>query len=176
LFHEYSFRLISFTNKEAGWCLFVKISGQNERLQNFEKAINRSQQPSHKLKYLDKIQGSMNLNNPVIKLCLAGTQAELQGKIDEARSLYQNAWEAAQDDYDACIAAHYVARHQANDREKLYWNQVALDKANAVTDGSVQEFYLSLFLNMGQSYERLGNGKEAKRYYDLAAVRKRLWR
>jgi hypothetical protein len=111
----------------------------------------------------------MNLDNPVIKLCIEGTQAEFQGHIEKARSLYKMAWEAAQDDYDACIAAHYVARHQENPYDSLHWNQVALDKAKAVTDNSVQEFYPSLFLNMGQSYESLGNVKEAKRYYDLAA-------
>ena len=111
----------------------------------------------------------MDLNNPVIKLCIEGTQAEFQGKLDEACALYRKAWEVAQDDYDACIAAHYVARHQDNYDERLYWNQVALDKANAVADSSIQEFYPSLFLNMGQSYEMLGNLREAKRYYDLAA-------
>ena len=111
----------------------------------------------------------MDINNPVIQLCVEGTQAELQGKITEARSLQQKAWEAAQHDYEACIAAHYVARHPGNDKERLYWNQTALDKANKVTDSRVQEFYPSLFLNMGQSYELLGNSKEAKRYYDLAA-------
>jgi hypothetical protein len=111
----------------------------------------------------------MNLANPVIKLCIEGTQAEFQGQIYKARSLYQKAWEAAQDDYDACVAAHYVARHQDSHSERLYWNQIALDKANAVTDNSVQEFYPSLFLNMGHSYELLGNLEQAKRYYDLAA-------
>ena len=111
----------------------------------------------------------MNLDNPVIKLCIEGTQAEFHGLIDQARSLYQKAWEAAQDDYGACIAAHYVARHQENHRDRLHWNQVALDKANAVLDDSVREFYPSLMLNMGQSYELLGDLNEAKRYYDLAA-------
>ena|SRR5215204_2134897 len=111
----------------------------------------------------------MNLDNPVIKLCIEGTQAEFQGQIEKARSLYQKAWEAIQDDYDACIAAHYVARHQDNHHERLHWNQVALDKANAIPDSRVQEFYPSLFLNMGQSYELLGDLLEAKRYYDLAA-------
>ena len=111
----------------------------------------------------------MNLENLVIRLCVEGTQAEFQGQIERARSLYQKAWEAAQDDYEACLAAHYVARHQDNPNDRLHWNQVALDKANAVPDHSVQEFYPSLFLNMGQSYESLGNLNEAKRYYDLAA-------
>jgi tetratricopeptide (TPR) repeat protein len=111
----------------------------------------------------------MDTNHPVIRLCIEGTQAEFQGRLAEAKSLYQQAWDAAQDDYGACIAAHYVARHQADPAEKLRWNQLALDKANAVADERVQEFYPSLFLNMGQSYELLGDFTEAKRYYGLAA-------
>ncbi len=111
----------------------------------------------------------MDLDNPVVKLCIEGTQAEFQGMTAKARSLYQKAWEAARSDYEACIAAHYLARYPESPQERLYWNQVALDKARAVTDGSVQEFYPSLFLNMGKSYELLGDFDEAKRYYDLAA-------
>ncbi len=111
----------------------------------------------------------MDLDNPVIKLCVEGTQAEFRGQINQARSLYQQAWEAARDSYEACIAAHYVAHLQDNIQDKFNWNKVALDQANASHDERVQEFYPSLFLNMGQSYERLGNLEEAKRYYDLAA-------
>jgi tetratricopeptide (TPR) repeat protein len=111
----------------------------------------------------------MHLDNPVIQLCLAGTRAEFEGQPDKAHSLYQQAWAAAQDDFEACIAAHYVARHQENPEERLRWNQIALKRAQAVADGRVQEFYPSLFLNMGYSFALLGNLAEAKRYYDLAA-------
>ena len=108
-------------------------------------------------------------HNPVIKLCIAGTQAEFRGQIDQACRLYQQAWETAQDDYEACIAAHYVARHQDDPQDSLHWNQVALDKAQTVGDHRVDDFYPSLYLNMGQSCERLGRLDEARHYYDLAA-------
>jgi tetratricopeptide (TPR) repeat protein len=111
----------------------------------------------------------MDLNNPVIKFCMEGTRAEFRGRIDHARSCYQRAWEAVQDDYDACIAAHYLARCQENPEERLHWNQIALERAEAVADARVQDFYPSLYLNLGQSYELLGNRIEAKRYYGLAA-------
>jgi tetratricopeptide (TPR) repeat protein len=111
----------------------------------------------------------MDLDNPVIKFCMEGTQAEFQGQIDQARSCYQQAWEAVQDDYDACIAAHYLARCQEHPEERLHWNQIALERAEAVADARVQDFYPSLYLNLGQSYELLGKRTEAKRYYDLAA-------
>jgi tetratricopeptide (TPR) repeat protein len=62
-----------------------------------------------------------------------------------------------------------MARCQDSPEEILRWNREALERANAVKDGRVKEFYPSLYLNMGHSYELLGNQDEAKRYFDLAA-------
>ena len=112
----------------------------------------------------------MNLNNPVIQLCMAGTRAEFEHRLEDARVLYQQAWEAHTDDYDACIAAHYVARFQDSAEESLTWNQLALEHADAVKDARVKEFYPSLYLNLGRSYELVGNQVEAQRFYDLAAT------
>lgn len=112
----------------------------------------------------------MDLQNPVIQLCLAGTQAEFEGRIEDARVLYKQAWEQATDDYEKCVAAHYVARYQESPQEKWRWNQEALDRAEAVQDGRVQDFYPSLYLNMGHAHELLGNLEEAERYYNLAAA------
>jgi hypothetical protein len=111
----------------------------------------------------------MDTNNPVIQLCMAGTRAEFEHRIEDARVLYQQAWEARTDDYDACIAAHYVARFQDSIEESLHWHQVALTHANMVNDESIKEFYPSLYLNLGRSYELVGNQGEAQRYYGLAA-------
>jgi tetratricopeptide (TPR) repeat protein len=111
----------------------------------------------------------MDTNNAVIQLCVQGTQAEFRGEMDAACSLYRQAWEAAQDDFEACVAAHYVARCHEDPHEQLHWNRIALERADAVGDGRVQSFYPSLYLNMGQSYERIGQPEEARRWYDLAA-------
>lgn len=111
----------------------------------------------------------MDLNNPVIQLCMEGTRAEFEQRIDEAHIHYQQAWAARQDDYDACIAAHYVARFQDSVEEPLHWNQLALKHANAVNDERVKDFYPSLYLNLGCSYELVGDQGEAQRYYSLAA-------
>jgi tetratricopeptide (TPR) repeat protein len=111
----------------------------------------------------------MDANNPVIKLCIAGTQAEFAGRLEAACELYRQAWEASADDYEACITAHYMARCQATPEETLRWNQVALERADAVNDDRVRDFYPSLYLNMGRSYELLGDQDEAAKYYALAA-------
>ena len=112
---------------------------------------------------------SIDTHNPVVKLCMAGTQAEFHGRLDEARACYQMAWESARDDYEACIAAHYMARVQRDAQEVFHWNQEALNRADQSGNDRVKEFYPSLYLNMGKSYELLGNHVEAQRFYTLAA-------
>jgi len=110
-----------------------------------------------------------DLDNPVICLCLEGTRAEFEKRIDDARALYQQAWEKSTNDYEACVAAHYVARHQSRPEDTLRWNLEALKRANAVGNASVKEFYPSLYLSLGHSYELLGKPSEAQKYYALAA-------
>jgi len=111
----------------------------------------------------------MDTNNPIIQLCMEGTRAEFEHRIDDARILYRQAWDAHTDDYEACIAAHYVARFQENLEETLRWNQIAFDHANSVKDDRVKEFYPSLYLCLGKSHEELGDQVNAEKYYDLAA-------
>jgi len=111
----------------------------------------------------------MDPNNPVIQLCMEGTRAEFEHRVDDARILYQQAWDARQNDYDACIAAHYVAHFQDSVEESLHWNQLALRHANMVNDESIKDFYPSLYLSLGRSYELVGDQGEAQRYYDLTA-------
>jgi tetratricopeptide (TPR) repeat protein len=112
----------------------------------------------------------MDPNNPVVKLCAEGMQVEDEGRIEQAQQLFLHAWEMCEDDFDACIAAHFVARHRAP-QERLHWNQLALRHADAVNDERVYGFYPSLYLNMGWSHEQLGELAQATNYYKLATVR-----
>ena len=111
----------------------------------------------------------MNTNNPIIKLCIEGTQAEFDGRMDDACKLYRQAWETSRDDYEACIAAHYLARCQDSPEETFYWNKMALERALTVNNESVTDFFPSLYLNLGRSHELLGHQTEAKKFFDLAA-------
>jgi tetratricopeptide (TPR) repeat protein len=112
----------------------------------------------------------MDPNNPVVKLCAAGIAAEGQGHKDEAKALFERAWETSQDDYEACIAAHYVARHQETLEAELDWNEEALKCAESVGDERVRGFYPSLYLNFAHSLEKLGRKAEARDYYERAAA------
>jgi hypothetical protein len=111
----------------------------------------------------------MDISNRIIQLCIQGTRAEFEHRLDDARLLYQQAWEASTDDYEASIAAHYRARLQENPEESLRWNQLALMRAQMADDERIKDFYPSLYLSLGRSHEILGNQREAQKYYCLAA-------
>ena len=108
----------------------------------------------------------MDPNNPVVKLCAEGIDAEMKGRRDEARTLYLRAWELRQDGIDACIAAHYIARHQDTPAETLRWNELALTHALSASGDSIRAFYPSLYLNLGKSYEDVGDTASARELYE----------
>lgn len=113
----------------------------------------------------------MDPENPVVRLCAEGMQAETQGRVGDARALYEQAWEARRDDYEACVAAHFLARQQDSPADELRWNREALDRALADGGERVRGFHASLYLNLGHSHETLGELAEARRSYAQAGER-----
>ena len=111
----------------------------------------------------------MDPNNSVVRLCVQGMEFEAKGLFDDASQLFLSAWNQSASDFERCIAAHYVARHQKNPLEALQWNQLSLDHANAISDDRVRGFYPSLYLNLGKAYEDLGQKEDAKRFYAKSA-------
>ena len=103
---------------------------------------------------------SIDPNNPVVALCAAGMAIE--GDAPAARALFEQAWEARQDDYDASIAAHFLARHQPTVESRLHWNVLAAQHAEAVTDDRVKELRASLFLNLADAHLAAGNSSDAR--------------
>ena len=108
-------------------------------------------------------------NNKVVKLCAEGMQAEAEGKIEMAHSLFQEAWDKAENDFEAFTAAHYLARNQQSPQDVLKWNLEALSRANKVKADDMGAHYPSLYLNIGKSYEALNDIKSANENYALAA-------
>jgi tetratricopeptide (TPR) repeat protein len=113
----------------------------------------------------------MDPNNPVVKLCAQGMEEETKGNVEQAAKLFEQAWTQSSDEFERCIAAHYVARHQTSGALALYWNQEAMDCASRVNDDIVAEFFPSLHLNLGKSLEDVGKPNEAKEHYQQAAAK-----
>ncbi|MEP6991442.1 MAG: hypothetical protein ABJA80_10975 [bacterium] len=110
----------------------------------------------------------MNIDpsNPVVALCAAGMTVD--GDVAAAQRLFEQAWAARQDDYDASIAAHFMARHQPTPEARAHWNRLAVEHAESVANGRTQAFKASLYLNLADSYFALGDHAAAVTTLDLA--------
>jgi hypothetical protein len=102
---------------------------------------------------------SIDPDNPVVALCAAGMAVE--GDARAALDLFEQAWAARRDDYDACVAAHFVARHQATPEATLHWNALAVRHAEAVSDGRATELMASLHLNLADALANAGQREAA---------------
>ena len=98
-------------------------------------------------------------NNPVVRLCAEGMA--LEGTPALARQRFEAAWAARTDDYDAAMAAHFLARHQQTPLATLHWNKLALLHATAVTDGRAAAFMASLYLNLAAAHSDVGDHQSA---------------
>ena len=93
--------------------------------------------------------------NPVVALCAEGMTVE--GTPAEALRLFQQAWDTRRDDYDAAIAAHFIARHQPTPAMTLHWNALAVRHAEAGKDGRAAGLFASLYLNLADAQTAVGD-------------------
>lgn len=111
-----------------------------------------------------------NPNNPVVKLCLQGMAEEEKGNINEASTFFLRAWNDATQDFEKFIAAHYVAKHQTREADKLKWLETQLQLALSINDDTVSSALPTLYLNIAQCHEVLGNTEAANTNRELAKI------
>jgi hypothetical protein len=111
---------------------------------------------------------NFNPNSPVVQLCMQGMEREGKAEPEEARRLFLQAWSEAGNDYERFLAAHFVARLQANADDKLQWLQVALQFALKVNDESVAAALPALYSTIAECQEDLGDRANAKTSHELA--------
>ena len=109
-----------------------------------------------------------NPTNNVVKLCVQGIVMEEKDKPEKARKLFLQAWNEATNDFEKFIAAHFVARHQKNNSDKIKWLETALQFALKINDDTVKTAFSSISLNIAKGYEALGDPDNAKKNYELA--------
>ena len=92
--------------------------------------------------------------NRVVARCAEGMARE--GEPEVAMRLFEEAWALRSDDFEAAIAAHYMARHQPSAADALHWNALAVHHAERVSDGRASELLASLYLNLADAHEKAG--------------------
>lgn len=95
---------------------------------------------------------------------------EDQGKQEEARKLFLQAWNEATNDSEKFIASHYIARHQKNVSDKLKWLETTLQLALNLNDDTVKSAFPSIYQNIAKCYEDLGDSAKAKENYESATL------
>lgn len=106
--------------------------------------------------------------NNIIRLCMMGMGMEDSCKPEEASILFFKAWSEATNDFERFIAAYYVARHQKNILDRLKWMETSLQYAIELNDDSVKSAFPSLYLNIAECYEELGDSDKSKINYELS--------
>jgi tetratricopeptide (TPR) repeat protein len=107
-------------------------------------------------------------NNDIIKLCMSGLGLKDNGNIEDAITMFHKAWHEATDDYERFIASYHLARIQKSITDKLKWMETSLQCALKINDDNVKSAYSTLYLNIAECYEELGDTKNAKRNYELS--------
>ncbi len=95
-------------------------------------------------------------------------QAEDKGKQEEATEIFLRAWNEAGNDFEKFLAAYYLVRHQTNVHSKIKWLETTLQLALKINDETVKAAFPSLYLNLANYYEELGEKDQAKRNHDLS--------
>lgn len=94
------------------------------------------------------------------------------GDREGACTLYIDLWDEAvrtENQYQACIVAHFMAHAHVEPEEQFDWHLRALHAAEAVDDERVNTFYPSLYANLGEVSLRLGNLAQARIYITRAS-------
>ena len=107
-------------------------------------------------------------NNVIIKICMSGMGLEDCGNSEGAIAMFHKAWHEATDDYERFIAAYHLARIQENITDKLKWMETSLQCAQNIDDDNVKSAYSTLYINIANCYEELGDSEQATRNYELA--------
>ncbi len=111
-------------------------------------------------------------NNNVIQLCVQGMDMEANGKSEEAGRLFLKAWNEATNEFEKYTAAYYVARHQTSVRDKLKWLEIALRSATKINDVTVRSAFPTLYSELAQCYDDLGDLDNAKKAREKAVLSK----
>jgi hypothetical protein len=101
--------------------------------------------------------------NPVIALCAEGMA--VGGDAAAASEYFARAWAIRRDDFDAAVAAHYMARQQPAPAERLPWDARAVTHAEAALalgDARVPSLLASLYLNLGDALLTVGRAGDAR--------------
>jgi len=147
--------------------LLLQLDTQIARTLGLQRRFDES------LALLDALEPELEAADPVVRvrwLLERGRALNSSGRKDEARPLFEEAWErgrASGADGFAVDAAHMVAIVAEGD-EAIRWNETALDHARRSDDPKAKRWKGSLLNNLGWTYHDLGEHGKALALFEEA--------
>lgn len=112
-------------------------------------------------------------NSDVVKICMQAVVLSEQGKLTQALSQLQVAWEVHSDDYDKFLLAYHFALVEREPQRKIEWFKKSLEFAGEIRAENVESAYPSIYRQLAQVFEKLGEVEEAQIYEDLVQTASR---
>lgn len=109
-----------------------------------------------------------NPAHPIVKQCLLAMTLEEEHKHEAAGLVLQDAWNAAQEDFEKFLVAYYLTRLQQKAADRLHWANTALDYALRINDNSVRSAYPALYRSVAECYQALGDTAQAQKHHKLS--------
>jgi tetratricopeptide (TPR) repeat protein len=106
--------------------------------------------------------------NHVVRLCVQGMVLDAQGKGEEAQAVFGQARETAGNDFERFLAMYFVAKQQIKTEERLHCYEESLRFAISAGSLSAQSAYSTLYGQIAQCYEALGDLSQASKYKAMA--------
>ncbi|MBI1307441.1 MAG: NAD(+)--rifampin ADP-ribosyltransferase [Bacteroidetes bacterium] len=110
--------------------------------------------------------------NPIVQLCLKGMAMEDSDRSNEAKKIFQQAWEDATNDLEKYLAAYYLARHQTEVSDQIHWMKTAIQFALKVNTQTTQSALPTLYNNLANKYKDSGDTEHFNQYSILATESK----
>ncbi|MGL4990161.1 MAG: NAD(+)--rifampin ADP-ribosyltransferase [Sarcina sp.] len=108
--------------------------------------------------------------NKIIRLCMLGMGMEAQGNSKEAKVLFYQAWNEAENEFEKFIAAHNIAKYEKDVSDRLKWMEISLEYAIESNDDSAKSAFKTIYLSISKCYEELGDCDKSKINYELSKL------
>lgn len=106
-------------------------------------------------------------NNPIIQTCLQAIALKDQGKAQEAKELFLNAWKEAESDFEKFTVAYLIAMQEAETKDSIHWFELALKHALKAKSTSVETAMVSLYSNLAEAYLKVNDEDTSDKYRKL---------
>lgn len=111
--------------------------------------------------------------NPVIQRCMQGVEMEEKGQPDKAGTLFDAAWNAAENDFEKFTAAYYISRHQKVTEGQLKWLETTLRLGLKVNSVVIKSALPTVYSMIAVCYKVLGDPGNEQKYLTLSATAKK---